>query len=171
MNFQPESDRKFSEPVNRSRKTENLKPETKPSLVPDPLTDEKAIRELIAGWHAAAQAGDTERVLTMVAEDAIFLTPGRPPIAGREEFAALQRTVAATVRFESAVNIREVVVHGGWAHTWSDLVVTMFPADGPPVRRAGPTLSIFRKEPDGRWVLFRDGNMLAVEKSSVIVTS
>jgi uncharacterized protein (TIGR02246 family) len=128
------------------------------------MADERAIRELIAGWHAAAQAGDTERVLTMVAEDAIFLIPGQAPIRGREEFAALQRTVAATLRFESAVNIREVVVRDGWAHTWSDLLVTMFPTDGPPVRRAGPTLSIFRKEPDGTWVLFRDANMLAVQK-------
>jgi uncharacterized protein (TIGR02246 family) len=132
--------------------------------LPNTTADERAIRELIAGWHAAAQAGDTERVLTMVAEDAIFLTPGQPPIKGREAFAALQRTVAATLRFESPVNVREVVVHDGWAHTWSDLVVTMFPAEGPPVRRAGPTLSIFRKEPDGTWVLFRDGNMLAVQK-------
>jgi len=27
-------------------------------------------------------------------------------------------------------------------------------------RRSGPTLSVCRKEPDGRWILFRDANML-----------
>jgi uncharacterized protein (TIGR02246 family) len=132
--------------------------------LPNTTADERAIRQLIVDWHAAARAGDTERVLTMMGEDAIFLVPGRPPIRGREEFAALQRTAGAPLRFESAVDVREVVVHDGWAHTWSDLVVTMFPPDGPAVRRTGPTLSIFRKEPDGTWVLVRDANMLTVEK-------
>jgi uncharacterized protein (TIGR02246 family) len=124
--------------------------------------DERAIRSLITAWHVAAQAGDTESVLTLIAEDAIFLTPGQPPIVGRAQFAALQRTVAGQFRFESAATVQEVIVHGDWAHTWSDLSVTMFPADGgPPVRRTGPTLSIFRKEPGGSWVLVRDANMLA----------
>ncbi|MEP6917766.1 MAG: SgcJ/EcaC family oxidoreductase [Acidobacteriota bacterium] len=127
--------------------------------------DESAIRDLIIAWHRAGQAGDNERVLTFMAADAIFLTPGRPPIRGRQEFAAMQRSMDGRVRFESTVAIQEVLVHGGWAHAWSDLSVTMFPADGnPPVRRVGPTLSIFRKEPDGSWVLVRDANMLAPEK-------
>ena len=29
--------------------------------------------------------------------------------------------------------------------------------------RVGPTLSIFKKLPDGRWVLFRDANLLAAK--------
>jgi ketosteroid isomerase-like protein len=35
-------------------------------------------------------------------------------------------------------------------------------SNGVPVRRSGYTLSIFRKERDGRWRLARDANMLAV---------
>jgi uncharacterized protein (TIGR02246 family) len=127
--------------------------------------DERAIRDLITAWHRAGQAGDHDRVLTFMSEDAIFLTPGRPPIRGRQEFAALQRSIDGKVRFESTVDIQEVVVHDRWAHAWSDLSVTMFPADGgAPARRVGPTLSIFRKEPDGSWVLVRDANMLAPER-------
>ena len=33
---------------------------------------------------------------------------------------------------------------------------------GVPVKRAGPVLSILRKQADGRWVIVRDANMLAV---------
>jgi hypothetical protein len=29
------------------------------------------------------------------------------------------------------------------------------------ITHAGPVLSVFRREPDGSWVLFRDANMLA----------
>jgi len=32
------------------------------------------------------------------------------------------------------------------------------------LRRSGHTLSILRKEKDGRWVLMRDANLLAVHK-------
>ena len=35
------------------------------------------------------------------------------------------------------------------------------PEGGDAMRRAGPVLSVFRREPDGRWVLFRDANLLA----------
>ena len=31
---------------------------------------------------------------------------------------------------------------------------------GQPKQRAGHILSVFRKEPNDRWVLFRDANML-----------
>ena len=34
---------------------------------------------------------------------------------------------------------------------------------GTPMRRSGYTLTLFRKEPDGRWVLFRDANMVTAE--------
>ena len=34
--------------------------------------------------------------------------------------------------------------------------------DGAPIRRAGNTLSILRKQPGGAWVVVRDANMLAV---------
>jgi ketosteroid isomerase-like protein len=37
----------------------------------------------------------------------------------------------------------------------------MTPPGGKPVRRAGYTLTILRKEPDGRWRLARDANLLA----------
>ena len=39
--------------------------------------------------------------------------------------------------------------------------VTMTPPDGPPLHRAGYTLTILRKEPDGRWVVAHDANLLS----------
>ena len=41
-----------------------------------------------------------------------------------------------------------------------DLIATWL--GGAPVKRAGNTLSVLRKEAGGKWVLFRDANMLAV---------
>jgi ketosteroid isomerase-like protein len=36
----------------------------------------------------------------------------------------------------------------------------MTPPGGEPIRRAGDTLSILRKQPEGKWVLARDANLV-----------
>jgi len=66
------------------------------------------------------------------------------------------------VRIESTATIDEIHVTGNFAHLANHLTVTMTPLQGGPIiRRSGYTLTILRKEPDGRWVLYRDANMLA----------
>jgi len=127
--------------------------------------DERAIREVIATWMKASAAGDTAAVLSLMADDVVFLVPGRPPF-GKEVFAAAQPGMAK-FKIDGTSNVREVRVVGDWAYCWTDLRVVMTPTDGgPPVRRSGHTLSIFRRRADGRWVLSRDANLLAVEKDA-----
>lgn len=96
----------------------------------------------------------------------MFLVPGRPPMQGRDEFAASFRTVMQQFRMESTGDIEELRIAGDWAYCWTNLSVTMTPlGGGAPVRRSGSTLTIFRRNADGSWVLFRDANLLAVEES------
>jgi len=47
--------------------------------------DERAVREVHATWIAAVNAGDLARLLQLMADDVVFLNPGRAPI-GRDEF-------------------------------------------------------------------------------------
>jgi uncharacterized protein (TIGR02246 family) len=123
--------------------------------------DEDAIRELVATWMAASQAGDTDTVLSLMADDVIFLTPGRPPMGGKAAFAESQAGLRA-FDLEATSDIQEIQVTGDWAYMRTVLTVIVTPkAGGPPVRRAGDTLSILRKQ-DGRWMLFRDATLLAV---------
>ena len=119
------------------------------------------IREVIATWMRATAEGDLERVLGLMAEDVVFLLPGRPPMHGRDVFAAASRSAVGQVRIEGKSDIREIHVSGNYAYCWNHLAVTMTPLQGgSPTEREGHVLSVFRKEPDGRWVLFRDANML-----------
>jgi len=128
------------------------------------VSDEAAIRSLLETWHRATAAGDLDQVLRLIADDVVYLQPGQPPMRGKEAFAAGFRAALARVRIESRGEIRELRVAGDWAWCWSHLRVTVTPRDGgPPAGRSGPVLSIFRKEPDGGWVLARDANMLMVE--------
>jgi uncharacterized protein (TIGR02246 family) len=121
-------------------------------------SDERAIRDLIATWLSASAAADNETVLSLMSEDVLFLVAGRS--FGKGEFSAGQNALA-THRIEAASEVREVVVSGDLAYARTDLTVTMTPIEGgPSLRRSGPTLSIFRRGGDGRWVLTRDANLL-----------
>ena len=45
--------------------------------------DEQAIRELIATWMRASMAGDTDTVLSLMADDVVFMVAGRNRSARR----------------------------------------------------------------------------------------
>jgi uncharacterized protein (TIGR02246 family) len=123
--------------------------------------DEKKIREVIATWMRATAEGDMDRVLSLMAEDVVFLIAGQPPMRGREAFAAASRAAEGKFHFEGKPDIQEINVEGKYAYCWNHFTVTITPLQGgAPSQRAGYILSIFRQEPDGRWVLFRDANML-----------
>ena len=122
--------------------------------------DERAIRDLVATWMAATKRGDLETVLSLMADDVIFMVAGREPF-GKAEFAAASQGMDG-VRVEGEAEIAELKVLGDWAYLRNRLTVTVFPGSGQALlKRTGYTLSIFRKEPDGRWLLARDANLMA----------
>jgi uncharacterized protein (TIGR02246 family) len=126
-------------------------------------SDEQEIRQLVATWIAATRAGDIETVLSLMAEDVVFLVPGQPPMLGRASFAAAAKAQSAhgSPHFEGSSEIQEIRVLGEWAFMWTKLTLVVTPpTGGPSMARAGHTLSILKKE-DGKWVLARDANMLS----------
>lgn len=122
--------------------------------------DEQEIRQLVATWLSASKAGDTEKVLSLMSEDMLFLVPGQAPF-GKAAFAAGQAGLQQ-FKLESSSEIQEIKLLGDWAWMWTRLSVTMTPrGGGASVKRAGTTLSILKKQ-NGAWVLHRDANLLAV---------
>jgi uncharacterized protein (TIGR02246 family) len=128
-----------------------------------PDNDEQSIRALISTWMRATAAGDTATVLTLMADDVVFLMPGHAPMQGKQAFAAAQQAMKG-MKMEGSSDIREVRVQGDWAWCWTALTVTVTPEGGQSMRRSGHTLSVLQKR-DGRWLLLRDANMLAPDKS------
>ena len=124
--------------------------------------DERAIRDLVATWMAASRAGDTAKVLSLMADDVIFQVPGREPF-GKEEFAAMSQGMKG-VRVEGSSDIRELRVLGDWAYLRNHISITVTPPGGKPIKRAGTTLTILRKEKNGQWLLARDANLLTEVK-------
>ncbi len=126
--------------------------------------DERAIRELVDAWMVSSKAGDLPAVLDLVTDDVIFMTPGGKPF-GKEAFAAASESMK-NVAIEGRSEIQELRVLGDWAYLRNYIEMTATPlAGGAPMRRSGYTLTILRKDADGRWRLARDANLLATEKS------
>ena len=123
--------------------------------------DEEQIRELVATWMAASRSGDVDTVLRLIADDVVFLVPGRSPMR-KEQFAAASRsqTGPGSPKIDGVSEIQEIKVLGDWAFMWSKLAVTVTRDSLPPVERAGHTLTIQKKEA-GKWVVARDANLLA----------
>jgi uncharacterized protein (TIGR02246 family) len=121
--------------------------------------DERAIRAVIDTWFAATRAGDLATVLELMTDDVVFMVPGHAPF-GKAEFAASFQAMANVV-MDGRSEIVGLRVLGEWAYLRNHIDLTVTPADGVPVRRAGYTLTILRKERDGRWRLARDANLLA----------
>jgi len=120
--------------------------------------DERAIRNLIDTWMVATQKGDVETVLNLMADDVIFMVAGQKPF-GKETFAAAARGMT-NVRFEGRSDIEELKVLGNWAYLRNYIEITITPEQSAPAHRAGYTLTILRKQEDGRWLLVRDANLV-----------
>ena len=126
--------------------------------------DERAIRDLVETWMEASKAGDTATVLSLMSDDAVFMVPGHEPF-GKEAFAAASAS-QSEFRIDGSSEIRELQVLDDWAWLRSHIDITVTPPIGQKVRRAGWTLTILRKQPDGRWLLTRDANLLTVQPAA-----
>lgn len=122
--------------------------------------DEQEIRELVATWFGATKAGEVDKVLSLMADDVVFLICGKPPMRGKTEFAT-SLSALKDVTIDAQSEIQELKVLGDWAYMWTELTVVMTPKNGGQgMKRAGNTLSILQKQ-NGAWRLVRDANMLA----------
>ena len=124
----------------------------------DTQADERAIRKLIDDWMQATAQGDAGRVLSLMSDDVVFMTAGREPF-GKKEFAA-QSEGLKDVKLHCVAQPVEIKVLGDWAYLRNHIDLTMTPKSGQPIKRAGYTLTILNRQPDGRWVITRDANLM-----------
>lgn len=122
--------------------------------------DEQAIRQVIATWMRASQSGDTATILSLMTNDVVFMVPGQEPF-GREVFeATANQPGAAGPQIDGINDVVELQIDGNWAFTRNRINLSITPAAGEPMQRAGYTLTLFRREADGRWRVARDANLL-----------
>ena len=123
--------------------------------------DERAIREVHSTWIDAVNGGDLVRLLSLMADDVVFLNPGQAPV-GRDGFSPGFSAAHQQARIHCISELEDVVVVGEVAYTLSRDSSSATPrGDGDAMQFAGHRITVYRKQPDGRWLLARDAHTLS----------
>jgi uncharacterized protein (TIGR02246 family) len=122
-------------------------------------TEEQKIRRVMDEWHRRTAEGDLDAILALMADDAVFLRCGGPPM-NKKEFAEGFRQWSARGRIESKYDVKDIHASGDVAYVWSYISIVMISKDAGSTKREGNVLSVFRKSPSGGWLLARDANLM-----------
>jgi uncharacterized protein (TIGR02246 family) len=123
--------------------------------------DEQQIRALINTWCAASTDGDLVALMNLMTEDVLFFTSGEVPMR-RNDFAAAFKSMMDVVRLECRSRIQEITITDDLAVCWNLVEVGITPiGGGTTIKRAGNTLTIFRRGTDNQWRIWRDANLMA----------
>ena len=123
--------------------------------------EQQKMCEVHSTWIEAVNAGDLARLLSLMADDAVFLNPGKAPF-GREGFGPNFSDAHQRLRLHCITELEEVVVVGEIAYTRSrDTLSVTARTCGATTQIAGHHLTVYRRRPDGRWLLARDAHTLS----------
>ncbi len=123
--------------------------------------DESAIRAMHAVWIEAVNAGNLERLLELMSDDVVYLGPGHAPF-GRDQFPGHYSNAMQQSRIQCSSEIEEIAVVDELAYTVCKDALSVTPrAGGATTKLAGHRLTIYRRAPDGRWLLARDAHTLS----------
>jgi uncharacterized protein (TIGR02246 family) len=124
-------------------------------------SDEQAILTVHKVWIEAVNAGDVERLLTLMTDDAMFLNPGQAPL-GREGFPVGFSAAHREFQIRCVSEPQEVVVAGDVAHAVCTDSLSLVPRrGGEATTLAGHRLTVYRRQADGHWRLARDAHTLS----------
>ena len=123
--------------------------------------NEQAVRAAHSAWIDAVNRGDVSLLLAAMTEDAVFLNPGQAPL-GRQEFPSGFSSAHQRAWIRCTSELQELVVVGDLAYTRCRDALSVTPrAGGESMQLAGDRITIYRQQPDGRWLLARDAHTLS----------
>ena len=122
--------------------------------------DEAAIRQIWTNYATFVEKGDPAGWLSQYDADGIQLRPDAPA-RGKQELDA-QVPAAFKARFDAndtrmTINLLEIVINGPWAYSrgmyTQDLTSR---STGKTIHVDGKFLTIFKRQSDGSWKIYRD---------------
>ena len=123
--------------------------------------DEQQIHALHSTWIDAVNASDLARLLALMAEDAVFLNPGKAPL-GRDGFSSNFLAASQQFRVRCTSELEEVIVVGDFAFTRSRDALSVTNRNGEEETHfAGHRMTIYRRHPQTGWLLARDAHTLS----------
>ena len=127
----------------------------------DVAADIKAIRALGDEMTAAFNSNDAAAVAAAYADDAVMMDPNQAAIEGKQAIQAAyearsKENASESVTLAFAFTPREIQVAGDWAYDRGNYTVTVTPKSGKPMERSNKYLTIYKRQSDGSWKIYRD---------------
>lgn len=118
----------------------------------------QAVDETWREYSALVNAGDADTWIRLWDDDGVQMPPGAPANVGKT--AILQGIRGAFEAYDYrdfVINNREVEVFGDFGFASGTYSTLLFPkAEGEPIFIDGKYLTIFKKQADGTWKIYRD---------------
>lgn len=119
--------------------------------------DQTAIAEFNRQYLEAINEGDIDTLASLTTDEHMMISSGGAPLAGKQALVDAMTRVFQTTEFEESWAPEETVVSGDLAYQRGTFVVVAKPKSGGAESRVtGNFLRIYRKQPDGRWLMVRD---------------
>lgn len=115
--------------------------------------EEAAIRRTDAAWLAATAAHDVDSAVSFWADDATIMSPGTPPVVGKDAIRKYVTDSFAMPGFSISwkTNKIEVSQSGDLAYSTGTSQVSFNGPDGKVVTQNGNSAAVWKKEPDRSW--------------------
>jgi uncharacterized protein (TIGR02246 family) len=117
-----------------------------------------ALNRLQKQVDSAIIAGDTERYLTFLTDDAVLMPPNGSVVTGKDAIRSWNQAMSERIRIQAYAPVDdEVIVAGEWAFRRATADWTLAPtAGGEPIRDSAKFIIIYRRQGDGSWKVARD---------------
>lgn len=118
--------------------------------------DIDAIKQLATDWRAGWLAGDADALLALYDEAPVLMPQDQPAVIGKNAIRSLYQSVLNKFHFQSESTLMEVEASGDWGYFWSTYTLTAMPkAGGKPIKSAGKSVFIVKRESGGAWKIAR----------------
>lgn len=120
--------------------------------------DLAAIEDFNRRYVRAINEGEIDALAALTTDNHIMLTPGRPPIMGKQALVESMERVFDQSEIDETWTPEETVVSGDLAYQRGTYTVGSRPhgSDEAMRRTRGSFLRIYRRQPDGEWLMIRD---------------
>jgi ketosteroid isomerase-like protein len=111
-----------------------------------------------AAFHQALRTNDADSFFVYVADDAAIMPPNEAPVRGKAPMRTWYSNFLSAFRTTTLTLIaRETLVDDNWATELGQYEWTLKPAaGGSPVIDKGNYMQIWKRQPDGHWLFFRE---------------
>jgi ketosteroid isomerase-like protein len=117
--------------------------------------DVEAIKEIWEKYCSSAINGDVALRLSIWDEDFIQMPPNQPARSREEIEKGIEKSWASRNVLTFDIDAEEIVISVDWAYSRGTYVSDRM-VEGNTVRMDGKFLTIFRRQPDGSWKIYRD---------------